>query len=153
MASKKELEGKLTTQQRKAAHLLIENDLELPEQERLTQDEIAAECKTTRNTLYRWRTQDESFIEYMNLLSDGYFKARRSFVYRQLMKTIAGSQPSVKGIDIYFRRFGLLTEKKEIELNSGNSRTSADLEKSIAELEEMLDDDILELDEDFNLDE
>jgi hypothetical protein len=62
-------------------------------------------------------------------------------VYGQLLKLIEGEQPSVKAIDLFMRRFGLLTEKQVIstEDNSG-SRSNDDLASELAELDDLLKD-------------
>ncbi len=58
------------------------------------------------------------------------------------MKLIMGEQPSVKAIDLFMRRFGLLTEKQVITTENGEgSRTNDDLSREIAELEELLAED------------
>jgi len=139
MATRKELEAKLTLQQRKAALMLVENELET--EEKKSQDEIASEVGVTRQALYKWRTQNKTFIEYRNMLADDFFSSMRPYVYKQLLKTISGSQPSIKGIDLFFRRFALLTDKTIIEDGSGDNenRSDAALKKELAELEEMLD--------------
>jgi hypothetical protein len=57
------------------------------------------------------------------------------------MKLIGGSQPSVKALDLYLRRFGLLTEKQiTVTEEAGGSRSNADLESELAELDDLLND-------------
>lgn len=137
-AKKKALEAKLDGRQRRAALLCVEREF-APEEERKGFEEIAAEIGVTRNTLYEWRTQKREFIEYSNMLADEFLDGHRAFVYRQLMKTISGAQPSIKGIDLYMRRHGLLTERQVIETkDSGSARTNDDIAADLAELDEML---------------
>lgn len=142
MASKKmrELEAKLTPQQQKAAFLLVENDLR-DNGDKRTQEEIAEEVGVTYKTIWSWRKQNRNFIDYKNEIADDFLAEHRSGVYGQLMKLINGSQPSVKAIDLYLKRFGLLTEKQVnvTEDNSG-SRSNEDLQKELADLDELLDD-------------
>ncbi|HGO9416676.1 TPA: phBC6A51 family helix-turn-helix protein [Bacillus cereus] len=138
MATKKELESKLSLKQREAALKLVENELSETE-ERRTQEEISEELGITRMCLYKWRTQNRVFIEYKNMLADEFFSEKRAFVYRQLFKLIGGSQPSVKAIDLYMRRHGLLTDKQVIEdATTNGARTNEQLEKEIAELDDLL---------------
>lgn len=138
MASKKELESKLSLKQRQAALLLVENELSDGE-ERRTQEELAEELGVTRMCLYKWRTQNRDFIEYKNILADEFFSEKRAFVYRQLFKLIGGSQPSVKAIDLYMRRHGLLTDKQVIEDHTtGGARTEEQLRKELEELDKLL---------------
>jgi translation elongation factor EF-1beta len=138
MATKKELEARLTLQQRKAAVLLVENDLELPDRERMSLEELAQEIKVSRMSLYRWRTQDKDFIDYVNLIADDFFEAKRSFAYRQLMKSISGDQPSVKALDLYFKRFGLLSEVHRVETEVIN-RSNEDILLGMKELDLLIE--------------
>lgn len=141
MATKrmKELEAKLTLQQRKAAMLCVENEIMAAKGERKTQEELAEEIGMTRMGLYKWRTQNKTFIEYMNALADDMLSAHRSEVYSQLLKSIRGEQPSIKAIDLYLKRFGLLTERQVTESVDGSeSRDSASIEKELRELDDLL---------------
>jgi hypothetical protein len=138
----KELEAKLTLQQRKAALLLVENEMLAGENGgKRSKGEIAEEVGIDRVTLWRWDTQNPTFIEYKNMLADDMLSTHRAEVYAQLMKSIRGSQPSIKAIDLYLRRFGLLTERQVVEnANDSNNRSNEDLEKELEELDELLED-------------
>lgn len=139
MATRKELESKLSLKQREAALMLVENELQSKSEERKTQEELAESLGVTRMALYKWRTQNKAFIEYKNLLADDFFSEKRDVVYRQLFKLITGSQPSVKAIDLYLRRHGLLTDKTIVEeVGTNGSRSDAELQKDLAELEDLL---------------
>jgi hypothetical protein len=138
----KALEAKLTEQQKKAAYMLVENDLKPNKDEtKLTYEQIADEIGVTYKTIWSWRTQNRNFIAYKNEISDDFLSDKRSRVYGQLLKLIEGEQPSVKAIDLFMRRFGLLTEKQVIstEDNSG-SRSNDDLASELAELDDLLKD-------------
>lgn len=140
MASKKELESRLNLKQREAAFMLVENELAMDE-DRKTQEEIANELGITRMCLYKWRTKNKAFIDYKNIIADEFLAEMRPFVYKQLMRTIGGSQPSIKGIDLYFRRHALLTDKKVIEDNtSEGTRSNADLAKELEDIKAMTQD-------------
>lgn len=135
-----QLEAKLTAQQRKAAYMLVENELRDSGDKR-SQEEIAEEIGVTYKTVWSWRTKNKTFIEYKNLIADDFLADKRDQVYGQLMKLITGSQPSVKAIDLFMRRFGLLTDKTVIEQDTGEgARTNEDLAKELEELDELLDD-------------
>ena len=140
-ARKEQLKAKLTAQQQKAVYLLVENEL-LPTGEAKTQEQIAEEVGVERMTLYRWRTRNEDFIEFKNLVADDFLATDRERVYGVLMKMIFGKQPSIKALDLYFKRFGLLTEKHVTEqIDSGAGRSKEDIEKQLAELDELLGED------------
>jgi DNA-binding XRE family transcriptional regulator len=136
----KTLEAKLDARKRKAAYLLVENELRETGDKR-TQDDIAEEVGVTSKTIWEWKTKDSVFIEYKNALADDFLSEKRAYVYGQMMKLIGGSQPSVKAIDLFMRRFGLLTEKQVIttEEVSGN-RSNDDLAKELEEIEDLLKD-------------
>lgn len=139
-AKKRSLEAKLDGRQRKAALLCVQREF-TPEEERMGFDQIAEEVGVSRNTLYEWRTQKRPFIDYVNILADEHLEEKRALVYRQLMKLIEGSQPSVKAIDLYMRRHGLLTERQVIETkDSGAGRSNDDISAELAELESLLAD-------------
>lgn len=137
----KALEAKLTAQQRKAAYLVVENEL-LPTKERRTKEEIATEVGVTYKTIWSWSTRNRDFIEYKNAIADDFLETEREAVYSNLMQLIKAPQPSVKAIDLYLRRFGLLTEKQVVTTETGEgARTDADLERELGELDELLKDD------------
>lgn len=139
----KALEAKLTAQQRKAAYLIVENELKGNKDEtKLEYQQIAEEVGVTYKTIWEWRTKNRNFIDYKNLIADDFLADKRALVYGQLLKLIDGAQPSVKAIDLYLRRHGLLTDKTVIEQDSGEgARTDADLERELGELDDLLKDD------------
>lgn len=135
----KQLEAKLDARQRKAAYMLVENEL-LDYAEKRTHKEIAEELGVHRNTIYKWSTKNRIFIEYKNEIADDFLADKRAHVYGQLMKLIGGSQPSVKAIDLFMRRFGLLTDRQitQSDIND-DKRTNDDLAKELDELDDLLD--------------
>lgn len=137
----KELEAKLTEQQKRAAYMLVENDLKSNKDEsKLTYEQIAEEIGVSYKTIWSWRTQNRNFIAYKNEISDDFLSDKRSRVYGQLLKLIEGEQPSVKAIDIFFRRFGLLTEKQVVEnVDSNAARNDDAIKQQLAELDDLLD--------------
>lgn len=138
----KELEAKLTEQQKRAAYMLVENDIKPNKDEtKLTYEQIAEEIGVSYKTIWSWRTQNRNFIAYKNEISDDFLSDKRSRVYGQLLKLIEGEQPSVKAIDLFMRRFGLLTEKSVVENIDGNSqRSDDDIKRQLSELDDLLDD-------------
>jgi hypothetical protein len=136
----KALEAKLDARKRKAAYLLVENELRDTGDKR-TQEDIAEEVGISYKSLWEWKTKDTVFIEYKNALADDFLSEKRAYVYGQLMKLIGGSQPSVKALDLYLRRFGLLTEKQITVTEDGNSsRSNEDLAKELEDLDDLLND-------------
>lgn len=136
----RELESKLDARQRKAAYLLVENEL-LETGEKRKQEEIAAEVGVHYKTLWEWRTKNRNFIAYKNMIADDFLEDKRDRVYGQLMRLINGNQPSVKAIDLFMRRFGLLTDRQITQSdNDDGKRTNDDLAKELADLDELLKD-------------
>lgn len=140
---KKALEAKLTAKQREAALLCVEREFAEDTESRMTFEEIADRIGYSSKELRKWRTQNKTFIEYVNLMCDDFLESKRAIVYRNLMKLIDpkgdNSMPSVKGIDLYLRRHGLLTDKTVVETKDiGSSRSTEDIAKDIEELDELL---------------
>jgi hypothetical protein len=136
MSRKKQLEAKLSIKQREAALLLVERELG---DESRTLDEIAKELGMSVRGLYKWRTQNKDFIDYVNLLADEFLESKRAVVYRQMMRLIEGPQPSVKALDLYMRRHGLLTDKQVVETRDASAPQSNDeIAKELEELDELL---------------
>jgi DNA-binding CsgD family transcriptional regulator len=138
----RELEAKLTEQQKKAAFMLVENDLKSnKDTTKLTYEQIAEEIGVSYKTVWSWRTQNRNFIAYKNEIADDFLSDKRSKVYGQLLKLIEGEQPSVKAIDLFMRRFGLLTEKTVVEnVDSNSQRSSDEIKRQLDELDGLLDD-------------
>lgn len=140
-ARMKQLEAKLTAQQRKAAYILVENELRETGVKR-KQEDIAAEVGVVYKTIWKWRTRNRDFIEYKNAIADDFLEDKRDMVYAQLLKLITGPQPSVKAIDLFMRRHGLLTDRQVVQTDGAEgSRTNDDLAKELEELDELLKED------------
>jgi transcriptional regulator with XRE-family HTH domain len=140
MSDKKKaaLEARLEGRQIRAALLCVEREF-APEDERKSFDEIADEIGVSRMTMYRWRTGNRAFIDYVNHIADDFLASERALVYRQLMKTITGPQPSVKGIDLYFKRHGLITQQVAVESKDATStRSNEEITQELEELDELL---------------
>ncbi|MEH7736840.1 phBC6A51 family helix-turn-helix protein [Bacillus pumilus] len=138
MSRIKQLEAQLSFEKRKAAQACALNEIMPEGGEKKTQEQLAEELGMSRMGLYRWRTQDPAFIEYMNLLADDMLSSHRSEVYGQLMKLIKGPQPSVKAIDLFMKRYGLLTEKQIITDNTTADESSDDIQKEADDLDRYL---------------
>ncbi|HGN6580721.1 TPA: phBC6A51 family helix-turn-helix protein [Bacillus cereus] len=139
MAKLDELKQKLTAKQIQAAYLLVENELmESNNEEKRTQDEMANELGINRTTLWEWRTKSQDFIAFKSEVADSFLAEKREQVYSKLMHLILGPQPSVKAMQLYMQRFGLLTDKKVIEGNLGNAtRTNAEIEEQLQKLKKL----------------
>jgi len=138
MSRIKQLEAQLSFEKRKAAQACALNEIMPEGGEKKTQEQLAEELGMSRMGLYRWRTQDPAFIEYMNLLADDMLSSHRSEVYGQLMKLIKGPQPSVKAIDLFMKRYGLLTEKQIITDNTTTDESVDDIQNEADKLDALL---------------
>lgn len=137
----KQLEAKLDARQRKAAYLLVENELR-ETGERKSYEEIAAEIGVHYKTIWEWRTKNRNFIAYKNEIADDFLADKRDQVYSQLMKLITAPQPSVKAIDLFMRRHGMLTDRQITQTENGDeNRSTADLADVLEGLDELLDGD------------
>ncbi|WP_110930601.1 phBC6A51 family helix-turn-helix protein [Paenibacillus bouchesdurhonensis] len=117
---RKVLEAQLTPQQRRAAELIIQNEwgeLLGADGKKKTMQELADEIGIARSTLFEWKSQ-EHFTAYGNYLAERNLDSMRSEVYTQLMRAIRGGSngiPSVKALDLFMRRYGLLTDRTVVE--------------------------------------
>ncbi|MNV42228.1 hypothetical protein D3C71_1338970 [compost metagenome] len=144
---RKVLEGQLTPQQQRAAQLIVNNEwAELLNEDgkKKTAQELADEIGIARSTFFEWKAQ-ETFGAYVNYLTERQLDAMRSEVYVQLMRAIRGGAngiPSVKALDLYMRRYGLLTDRTVVEDTRSTieekRKTDEEIRSEIAELDDML---------------
>lgn len=144
---RRQLEALLTPQQRRAAQLIVDNDwaeLTTEDGKKRSMQEIADEVPCARSTLYEWK-KEEAFSEYVNYLADLRLSAMRSEVNIAVMKLIRGGAngiPSVKALDLYMRRWGLLTDRTIVEdtRDAAETRVKTDEEirKELAELDALV---------------
>lgn len=138
---RKQLEARLDGRQRIAALAVVEREFS-EDGERKSFDEIAQEAGVHRVTLYEWRTQNKAFIDYVNTIADDFLAAKRPIVYKRLMQLIDSAQPSVKALDLFMKREGLITAQVSVETKDANvSRTDDEITAEIAELDELLAED------------
>jgi hypothetical protein len=141
------LEAQLTVQQRKAAQLLVANEwgeLLSEDGRKKSMQEVANDLNIARSTLYEWKAQ-ERFIDYVNYLTDINLSGMRAEVNVALMKAIRGGNnglPSVKAIDLYMRRWALLSDRTIVEDrredNASKRKTDEEIRRDIAELNELV---------------
>lgn len=137
-AKRKALESRLDGRQKLAALACVEREF-AAEDVRKGFDDIADEIGVSRVTLWKWRTQDKTFIDYVNSIADDFLASKRPVVYRKLMQLIDSPQPSVKGIDLYMKREGLITAHTVVETKDGaGGRDNEDIAKDLAELDDIL---------------
>jgi DNA-directed RNA polymerase specialized sigma subunit len=142
------LEAQLTVQQRKAAQLLVANEwgeLLSEDGRKKSMQEVAEEIGIARSTLYEWKAQ-EHFIDYVNYLTDINLRGMQSEVNVALVKAIRGGNnglPSVKALDLYMRRFALLSDRTIVEDRrdeiASNRKTDEEIRREIAELNDLVD--------------
>lgn len=127
---KRQLEAALTPQKQKAAQLIVNNDWALITHEdgrKKTMQEIADELSIARSTLYEWKAEEE-FIAYVNYLTDVQLAAMRSEVNVAIMRSIRGSQPSIKALELYMKRFALLQNVDIVMSDKDKSDGGTDVE-------------------------
>lgn len=127
--------------QQKAAYLLLDNELRAKsDPEYMTQEEIAAAVGVHRATLYRWRTQDRTFIEYRKEVAKDYLGDAVNIFVDSLIKSMRGTNgaPSMKALDLYAKHIGLIQPDNQVEVNIGGARTDEDLADELARLDEQL---------------
>lgn len=135
------LEERLSADQIKAVYMLLDNEL-AAEGDKLTQDEIAEACNVHRATLYRWRTQDQDFIDYRREVMQNYISDMSGLFLKSLRKSIVGTNgtPSMKALDLFAKIEGLVDNTNKVDVNIGSGgRSNDDLENELAELEKQLE--------------
>jgi len=132
-----QLADQLTAKQIKAAHALIANEL-APGTERKTQDQLADELGCDRKTLFRWRTENQAFIEYKKEVARDFLSDAVGIFARQLIKSMDGAQPSQKALDLYAKMMGFIKNEHSVEVTTNDARSSEDIARELAELDEQL---------------
>ncbi|WP_423410256.1 phBC6A51 family helix-turn-helix protein [Heyndrickxia sp. MSNUG] len=147
MRTIEELELELSPVQKKAAWLLVQNDLATNMKgEKKTLEEIASECAIDTKTLYNWRKTDRNFIDYKNSITDMTLDDFYSEAMAMLMKLVRGTSNngmgSIKALELYLKTTGRLINRSEISTSEGERKskrlTDAEVSDKLAELNEML---------------
>jgi AcrR family transcriptional regulator len=137
------LEAQLTPQQIKAAELMAENEWAgiIEGIDKKTMEQIAAEVAVSRRTLYVWTSKRE-FGDYLNELSDAQYSAMRRTANAAVMKLIKAANPSVKALDLYYRRHALLTDRSIVEDAKDEAerkrKTDDEVRQEIADLDALV---------------
>ncbi len=139
-----ELESRLTVQQRKAAYLLLENEMK-PTKERISLDELAAEVGISRTALYNWRKENPAFIAYYNALADRQLDAFRGVADAQLKRLIEGTSnngiASIKALELYYKLTARLVTRSEVTTveteNAPKRLSAAEIAEELAELADL----------------
>lgn len=140
-ARMQKLEAKLGPLKAKAAYLLLAIELKDTEENGISTIEgVANECNVSKVTIHNWK-KEPAFIEYKNAIADDFLLEKRAIVNRKLMSLIDTGQPSVKAIDLYYRRFGLLTDRQIVEQQEGpeNQNSNDQIEENTKEIEALLE--------------
>lgn len=134
------LAEQLDLRQQRAAYLLIENEmLSRTDPEYKTQEEIAAEVGVDRATLWRWRKQNQAFIEFKKEVAKDYLGDAVGVFTKQLIRSMEGTNgaPSQKALDLYAKMMGFIKNEHAIEVTQGG-RSTEDLQAELAALDEQL---------------
>lgn len=134
------LAEQLDLRQQRAAYLLIENEmLSRTDPEFKTQEEIAAEVGVDRATLWRWRKQNQAFIEFKKEVAKDYLGDAVGIFTKQLIRSMEGTNgaPSQKALDLYAKMMGFIKNEHAIEVTQGG-RSTEDLQAELAALDEQL---------------
>lgn len=134
-----QLAEQLTLQQQKAVYMLLDNEIAGNAQKK-TQEEIAAEIGVDRATLYRWRTQNQAFIEFKKEVAKDYLSDAVGTFARQLIRSMEGTNgaPSQKALDLYAKMMGFIKSEHSVEITQNGAKSEADIERELAELDALL---------------
>ncbi|MGF0002904.1 phBC6A51 family helix-turn-helix protein [Bacillus altitudinis] len=138
MSLKKKLEAKLSFEKRKAALACVANEIVPEDGTKKTQAELAEELGISRMGLYRWRTQDPVFIEYMGLIADEMLASHQAEAYGVLLRAMRGKQPSMKAVELFTKLIGKLADRQIITDNTSDNQTIEDINALTNELDDLL---------------
>lgn len=132
------LESKLDQRQKEAVYLMLKNE-RLDTKDRRSQEAIAKEVGVTYKTLWEWKTKNQSFITYKNLISRRQLSEKMSRVDNKLFE--ATQADNVKAMELYYKLLGELTNKTQIETidGSSNAKTAEEISKEALELQRLVD--------------
>jgi len=135
------LSESLTVAQQKAAYLLLENEM-LPTAEQRTQEQIAKEVGVDRISLYRWRKENQAFIEFKKEIAKDYLSDAVGIFAKQLIRSIEGTNgvPSSKALDLYAKMMGFIKSEHSVEITQGGAKSNEQITEELAELDELLKD-------------
>lgn len=140
LSRRDQLAEQLSVKQQKAVYLLLDNEM-LPYKERKTQEELAVELEVDRATLYRWRKQNQAFIEFKKEVAKDYLGDEVGLFAQALITSMRGTNgaPSQKALDLYAKMMGFIKNEHSVEVTQGGARTDEDIAASIAELDALLE--------------
>lgn len=136
-----QLAEQLTVKQQQAVYALLDNEMK-PFKERKTQEELADELEVNRMTLYRWRKQNQAFIEFKKEAAKDYLGDAVGLFAQSLISSMKGTNgaPSQKALDLYAKMMGFISNDHKIEVTQGGARTDEELAKELDELDSLLND-------------
>ncbi|WP_240375439.1 phBC6A51 family helix-turn-helix protein [Bacillus piscicola] len=146
MSKISDLGRKLTPQQRKAAHFLVDKELNATGR---TIKDIAEEVGVSDRMIYHWK-KDEAFILYKNAVNEQQIAEVAGEIDGLLINHIRqmgnkNGSFSTKALELAYKRLGLLTNKSEIEMRTeettSDPRSNVAIEAEIAELDALLAED------------
>lgn len=127
---------KLTIQQQRAAEMLVDNEFGLltPDGKKLTVEQLAEKIGIAKSTLYEWK-KNPDFIRYKDYLADDQFATQRERVYRSVLDAI--DRGSIKAMDLWMRRFGLLVDRQIVENETDPTKIPDldELKRMVAEMD------------------
>lgn len=135
------LAEQLDIRQQRAAYMLLENEmLSRTDPEYKSQEQIAAEVGVDRATLWRWRKQNQAFIEFRKEVAKDYLGDAVDVFVNSLIRSMRGTNgpPSMKALDLYARHIGFIQPDSQVEVNIGGGRSDEDLQAELDRLDEQL---------------
>lgn len=135
------LAEQLDVRQQQAAYMLLNNELHSKSSpEYKTQEEIAAEIGVDRATLWRWRTQNQTFIEFRKEIARDYLGDMVGTFVHSLKRAMEGTNgaPSMRALDLYAKHIGFIKPDNQVDVNIGGGRSDDDLQAELERLDEQL---------------
>jgi|SRR5690625_710176 len=128
---------RLTEQQRKAAAVLVDNEL-LPKDQQKSIQELADEFGIHRKTLWEWRRRNPIFAEYKQHLTTLALQDSHGALAKVLIDNLGKTQPSTKMLELLAKMTPnvLAATKQEVEVHN-DTGSHDDVIKRIQELEDL----------------
>jgi|HigsolmetaAR204D_1030405.scaffolds.fasta_scaffold00975_18 transcriptional regulator with XRE-family HTH domain len=116
--------------------MLVDNEFGLltPDGKKLTVEQLAEKIGIAKSTLYEWK-KNPDFIRYKDYLADDQFATQRERVYRSVLDAI--DRGSIKAMDLWMRRFGLLVDRQIVENETDPTKIPDldELKRMVAEMD------------------
>src|SRR5699024_7034376 len=93
-------------------------------------------------TLFRWRTESKTVIEFRKEVAKDYLGDAVGIFVNSLIKSMKGTNgaPSMKALDLYAKHIGFIQPDNKVDVNIGGAKSDEEIADELARLDEQLAD-------------